>query len=115
MNYKKEYNTKGYFIMENIFDLNEINLILDIISKVNTELYPNTKSLNGEIMDELLDVKNIIFCFGTAIPETTIAAVRPRSISVCELNNKFVIEFMEVPKEELNLVIESWTNSLLIK
>ena len=77
--------------------------------------YSHTKNLNGEIMDDLADAKNIIFCFGTAIPVTTITAIRPRSISVCELKDKFVIEFMEVPKEELNTLIESWINGLLNK
>jgi len=75
--------------------------------------YNHTKNINGEIIEEILDVQNIIFCFGTAIQETTIAAVRPRSIGICELEDKFIVEFMEVPKEELNTLIESWVKGLI--
>ncbi|MDO8454792.1 MAG: hypothetical protein Q7S59_09500, partial [Sulfurimonas sp.] len=39
--------------------------------------YEHTKNLNGEINDEILDAQNIIFCFGAAIPNTKILAVRP--------------------------------------
>lgn len=77
--------------------------------------YEHTQNLNGEINKDILDVQNIIFCFGTAIPDTKIAAVRPRSIAVCELQDSFVIEFMEVPKEELNTVLENWTKELVRK
>lgn len=77
--------------------------------------YTHTKSINGEINESLLDVQNIIFCFGTAIAQSTISAVRPRSIGVSELKDSFMIEFLEVPKEELNIVLESWSKGLLEK
>jgi len=77
--------------------------------------YSHTKKIDGEIMDGLFDAQNIVFCFGTAIPDTKMTAVRPRSIGICELEDKFMIEFMEVPKEELNAVLESWINELIIK
>jgi len=77
--------------------------------------YTHTKSINGEINENLLDVQNIIFCFGTAIAQSTISAVRPRSIGVSELEDSFMIEFLEVPKEELNIVLESWSKGLLEK
>ncbi|MCX6076276.1 MAG: hypothetical protein NTW78_05230 [Campylobacterales bacterium] len=74
--------------------------------------YEHTQKLNGEINDEILDAQNIIFCFGAAIPSTKILAVRPRSIGVAELENKFVIEFMEVPNEKLHAVVEKWVLEL---
>ncbi|MGB3750860.1 MAG: DUF6858 family protein [Arcobacteraceae bacterium] len=73
----------------------------------------HTKEINGEIAPEILEVKNIIFCFGTAIPNTKVAAVRPRSIAVCELEDKFIVEFMEVPNEQLHQLIESWVKELV--
>jgi len=77
--------------------------------------YAHTQNIDGEINESILDVQNILFCFGTAIPDTKMVAVRPRSIGVCELENSFVIEFMEVPKEELNVVLENWSKELMLK
>ena len=74
--------------------------------------YTHTKSLDGEMVDGLLDAQNIIFCFGPAIPNTKILAVRPRSIGICEFDDKFVIEFLEAPKEQLHDLMESWAKSL---
>ena len=77
--------------------------------------YTHTKGLDGEINPEILDAQNIIFCFGPAIPNTKILAARPRSIGVAELQDKFVIEFIEAPKEQLHDLMESWAKSLKIK
>lgn len=76
--------------------------------------YSHTKKLNGPIMDGLLDAQNVVFCFGQAIPATKILAVRPRSIGICEFEDKIVIDFMEPPKEELNKTMEDWTKGLKI-
>lgn len=74
--------------------------------------YSHTKVLNGEINPDILDAQNIIFCFGPAIPNTKILAARPRSIGIAELQDKFVIEFLEAPKEQLHDLMESWTKGL---
>ena len=75
--------------------------------------YAHTKGLDGEIMEGLKEAQNIIFCFGPAIPNTKILAVRPRSIAVCELEDSFVIEFMEAPKEEMHALMETWAKALV--
>lgn len=75
--------------------------------------YTHTKSLNGEIMEGLRDAQNIIFCFGQAIPNTKILAVRPRSIGICELEDSFIIEFIEAPKEEMHALMETWAKGLI--
>jgi len=73
----------------------------------------HTKSLpDAEINPEIKDIKNVIFCFGKEIPNTKVAAVRPRSIAVCELEDKWVIEFLEAPNEKLHGVMEDWAKSL---
>jgi hypothetical protein len=73
----------------------------------------HTKSLkDAQINPEIKDIKNIIFCFGKEIPNTKVAAVRPRSIAVCELEDKFVIEFLEAPNETLHNVMEDWSKAL---
>ncbi len=77
--------------------------------------YGHTSSLKeGVIAPEIKDVKNIIFCFGKEIPNTKVAAVRPRSIGVCELENSWVIEFIEAPNEKLHQVMEQWAKELKI-
>ncbi len=75
--------------------------------------YAHTSSLaEHSINPAIIDVKNIIFCFGAEIPSPKVAAVRPRSIGVCELEDKFVIEFMEAPNEKANDFMENWTKNL---
>ena len=74
--------------------------------------YTHTKEIDGEIDESILDAQNIVFCFGSAIPSTKILAVRPRSIGVAELKDKFVIEFLEAPKEQMHDLMESWAKSL---
>lgn len=74
--------------------------------------YTHTKELNGDIDPNIIDAQNIVFCFGPAIPNTKILAVRPRSIGIAELEDKFVIEFIEAPKEEIHQLMESWAKGL---
>lgn len=74
--------------------------------------YSHTKSLNGPIMEGLIDAQNVVFCFGQAIPNNKILAVRPRSIGISEFEDKIIIDFMEAPKEELHAVMENWVKSL---
>ncbi len=74
--------------------------------------YSHTKSVDGTIMDGLLDAQNILFCFGKTIPDTRILAARPRSIGVCEFEDKYIIEFLEAPKDDLNDIMEAWTKGL---
>ena len=70
--------------------------------------YTHTKKLGGDIVDGLKDAEIIMFCFGSAIPNSKILAVRPRSIGICEFEDKFVFEFMEAPKEDLTNIMAKW-------
>ncbi len=77
--------------------------------------YEHTSSLQDSVITpEIKDIKNIIFCFGKEIPNTKVAAVRPRSIGICELEDKWVIEFLEAPNEKLNSVMEQWAKELKV-
>ena len=76
--------------------------------------YTHTKNIDGVIIPEILDAQNIIFCFGSAIPNSKILAARPRSIGVCELKDKFIVEFLEAPKEQLHDLMEKWAKELRI-
>ena len=78
--------------------------------------YEHTKSMeDGVINDEIKAAQNLIFCFGKQLPTTKILAVRPRSIGVSELENSFVIDFLEVPNEQLHQVTETWAKSVANK
>ena len=75
--------------------------------------YSHTRALDdGFIDDEVLDARDIIFCFGLAIPAPEVMAVRPRSIGVVERENDFVISFMEAPMPMANSAMESWARGL---
>ena len=78
--------------------------------------YTHTSSLEDAVISpEIKDVKNVIFCFGKEIPNTKVAAVRPRSIAICELDNSWIIEFIEAPNEKLHKVMEQWSKELKVK
>lgn len=75
--------------------------------------YAHTSALpEGEIAPEIIDAKNLIFCFGVKIPTPTVLAVRPRSIGIIELADKFIITFMEAPMPRANNAMESWAKAL---
>jgi len=76
--------------------------------------YSHTKSLaDGEVSDNILDAKNIILCFGKRIPEPNLLGVRPRAIGVVELNDKFVLSFMEAPNPDATEAMKSWVKSIV--
>jgi hypothetical protein len=78
--------------------------------------YAHTSAMtDGVIAPEIKDAKNLIFCFGKQLPSTKILAVRPRSIGVSELENSFVIDFLEVPNEQLHETTEKWAKSIANK
>ncbi|SHO81377.1 hypothetical protein MNB_SV-15-943 [hydrothermal vent metagenome] len=74
--------------------------------------YEHTTNIKGDINPDIKDAKNIIFCFGQAIPNSKILAIRPRSIGVCELEDKFIIDFLEAPKEKIQEIMTQWTKEL---
>jgi len=76
--------------------------------------YKHTKSLaEGKISDDIKDAKNIVCCFGKDLSKANMLAVRPRSIGVAELNNEFVISFLEAPNPMANSAMESWVKSII--
>lgn len=75
--------------------------------------YAHTSAMADSVINpEIKDAKNLIFCFGKQLPSSKILAVRPRSIGVCELENAFVIDFLEVPNEQLHETTEKWVKSV---
>lgn len=75
--------------------------------------YKHTSSLeDGVINPNIKAAKNIVFCFGKEIPTPDVLAVRPRSIGVCELENSFIINYLEAPNETANKTMEEFVKSL---
>lgn len=75
--------------------------------------YSHTLGLEGgEIAEGIQDARNIVFCFGTKLPKPEILAVRPRSIGVVEMENFFVLSFMEAPMEFANDTMKEWVKSV---
>ena len=70
--------------------------------------YTHTKKLDWEIMKWIIAWKILVFCFGQELPNPLAMAVRPRNIAVAEFEDKFVISFLEAPKEKANDKKISW-------
>lgn len=117
-----------YPIMTITFDKSEIkaNSVDTIIEylkqKIDTNPMANfiavfdhlshTKSINGEILQEIQDAKNLVFCFGTKIPNPQILALRPRGYGIVDMGEKIVISFLEAPMESMNNIMVEWVMSL---
>lgn len=75
--------------------------------------YRHTSELEcGQIDAAILGAKNIIFCFGITLPNPQAMAYRPSSIGVVELEDSFIISFLECPMPVANVVMEDWARSL---
>lgn len=74
-----------------------------------------TTLADGEIAEGILDARNIVFCFGLSIPKPEILALRPRSIGICALADRFVISFLEAPMPVANTAMEQWALEVLRK
>ncbi len=76
--------------------------------------YTHTQQLSqGEINPEILDAQCILFCFGIKLPSPRVMSVRPRSIGVCELADRFTIDFLEAPMPVANQAMETWAHGVL--
>ncbi|MGM1053257.1 MAG: DUF6858 family protein [Pseudomonadota bacterium] len=76
--------------------------------------HAHTRSLpDGEIAENILAAKHLVFCFGLKLPNPLAMAPRPRSIGVCELDDRFVITFLEAPNPAMNATMEAWTEELV--
>jgi hypothetical protein len=78
--------------------------------------YSHTKGLpGGEIAEDIIDARNVVFCFGTKLPSAEMLAVRPRSIGIAETETGFMISFMEAPMAIANDTMEAWVKTVAIK
>jgi hypothetical protein len=89
----------------------EANPVAAIIGVFDHYAHDSVHSEDG-IDDEIRDARNILFCFGKETLNPTALAIRPRSIAVAELENRFIISFLEAPNPSANEAMESWTLAL---
>lgn len=74
--------------------------------------YAHTSKIGGPIVEGMKAAIDIIFCFGFAIPTPQMLVVRPRSIGIADMGDKYVISFMEAPMQPANDAMEAWTLAL---
>jgi hypothetical protein len=74
--------------------------------------YAHTKNIGGEINPDIKAAVDVIFCFGFMLPNPQVLAVRPRSIGVADMGDKFVLSFMEAPMQPANEAMEAWVKGL---
>ena len=78
--------------------------------------YTHTSNLEDCLLSpDILDAKNIICCFGKELPNPFVMAVRPRSIGVAEMADKFVVSFIEAPNPQAQEAMVSWVKSMVNK
>ncbi|MGC9370034.1 MAG: DUF6858 family protein [Paracoccaceae bacterium] len=77
--------------------------------------YAHTQSINGTIAENVKSAKNIVFCFGVALPNPHVLAVRPRSIGVADMGDHFHVAFLEPPMEIATKEMEAWCKALADK
>jgi hypothetical protein len=78
--------------------------------------YAHTRSLpNGSVAEGIHAAKNLVFCFGITLPDPQALALRPRSMGVCELDDRFVLTFAEAPMPVANLAMERWALSVVTR
>lgn len=75
--------------------------------------YAHTSSLaEGEIAPNISAAKQIIFCFGIKLPSPIAMGPRPRSIGICELEDRFTIVFLEAPNPAMHQTMLDWMSEL---
>jgi Family of unknown function (DUF6858) len=74
--------------------------------------YAHTKRVAGEIGPGIQAAVDVIFCFGYFLPNPQVLALRPRSIGIADMGDRFVVSFMEAPMPPANLAMESWVKEL---
>ncbi len=68
---------------------------------------------DGSIQEGIIAAKNVMFCFGIALPKPEMLAVRPRSFGIAEYTDRFVVSFMEAPIPIADETMKSWVEALV--
>lgn len=74
--------------------------------------FAHTRAIGGSIDAGITAAKNLIFCFGFALPNARVLSVRPRAIGIADLGDRFHISFLEPPMEIATKEMEAWCMAL---
>ncbi len=74
--------------------------------------HAHTKSIQGEVSPQIHAAVNVLFCFGHALPNPQVLAVRPRSIGIADMGDHFAISFMDAPMKPANEAMQAWALGL---
>lgn len=78
--------------------------------------YSHTKGMEtSKILAEIIDARNIVFCFGSKLLNADVLALSPRSMGIVETEIGFSVSFLEAPMQSANDTMKSWVSSLLIE
>ena len=72
----------------------------------------HTLAIGGDTAPEIRAAINVVFCFGHALPNPQVLAVRPRSIGIADMGDRFVISFMDAPMKPANDAMQAWALAL---
>lgn len=72
----------------------------------------HTRAIGGDVAPDIQAALNVLFCFGHALPNPQVMAVRPRSIGIADLGDRFVVSFMDAPMKPANDAMQAWTLAL---
>lgn len=72
----------------------------------------HTRAIGGEVAPDIQAAVNVLFCFGHALPNPHVLAVRPRSIGIVDQGDRFVISFMDAPMPAANQAMQAWALAL---
>lgn len=72
----------------------------------------HTQAIEGAIAPDIRAAINVVFCFGHALPNPQVLAVRPRSIGIADMGDRFVVSFMDAPMKPANDAMQAWTLAL---
>ena len=105
-----------YESVEDIIQFLTLKIIENPIAKYIGEFdhCEHTSSIGGEISDDIKGAKIVLFCFGQKLPKPEMMAVRPRSIGVADMGDRFFITFLEAPMPAINETVEGWIKEIVI-
>jgi len=85
-----------------------------VVSYIATfDHYAHTASLEGGMIPgDIKAAKNVLCCFGMAIPNAAFVGVKPMSIAIVETTSSFVLSFIEAPAPSAQSTMEAWVAAI---
>ncbi|NWN91868.1 hypothetical protein HLV39_10240 [Marinobacter adhaerens] len=72
----------------------------------------HSREIEGDVAPDIQAAVNVVFCFGRALPNPYVLAVRPRSIGIADMGDHFVVSFMDAPQKPANDAMRAWALAL---